>query len=320
MKILYRKSNIVLILVLGMFISGFLFTSVSAAITYRLTLTKGTEELTVISYDEEAWNSTVDSTLNPSDWFEGDSNITNAKSKITLKGWTTDTWTIYDWLISVFLPQYYTSEEVFLLLGVMDSQGYNETTINANYSLNYPLWYGLRSVWNFTDNGYEENPSYRDGIIILQNPSDYKTVLEDYHNLTSKLNANIAIQMAGYSFVNITADDFLWQLVFSGFGIAEPQSEYLAEVINELGSENVTNSGNTLIFERNGLANYTVEISYGIKGMMSSFTVKDAVGTTIFQITSSNSDWIFYLILIIISSIAVVLVIFIIIRKRKLKR
>ena len=130
----------------------------------------------------------------------------------------------------------------------------------------------------------------------------------------------MAIQIAGYSFANITVDEFLWQLVFSGFGIAEPQSEYLAAVVNELGSENVTNSGNTLIFERNGLANYTVEISYGIKGMMSSFTVKDAVGTTIFQINSSNSDWIFYLILIIISSIAVGLVIFIIIRKRKLKR
>lgn len=320
MKTFDRKSKIGLILVLGMFISGFLFTSVSAAITYRLTLTKGTEEFTVITYDKEAWNSTVNSTLNPSDWFEGDSNITNAKSKITLKGWTTDTWTIYDWLISIFLPQYYTSEEIFLLLGIMDSQGYNETTINANYTQIYPLWYGLRSVWNFTNNGYEESPSYLDGIIILQNPSSYKTVLDDYHILANNLNANIAIQIAGYSFANITADEFLWQLVFSGFGIAEPQSEYLAEVVNELGSENVTNSGNTLIFERNGLANYTVEISYGIKGMMSSFTVKDVVGTTIFQINSSNSDWIFYLILIIISSIAVGLVIFIIIRKRKLKR
>jgi hypothetical protein len=320
MKTLDRKSKIGLILVLGTLILGFLFTSVSAAITYRLTLTKGTEEFTVITYDEDSWNSTVNSTLNPSDWFEGESNITNAKSKITLKGWTTDSWTIYDWLISIFLPQDYTSEDIFLLLGIMDSQGYNETTINANYSQSYPLWYGLRSVWNFTDNGYEENPSYVDGIIILQNPSSYMTVLEDYHNLTSALNKNIAIQMAGYSFANISTDEFLWQLAFSGFGIAEPQSEYLAEVVNELGCENVTNIGNTLIFKRNGLTNYTVEISYGIKGMMSSFTVKNADGNIIFQINSTNSDWIFYLILIIISSSIASLVVFIIIRKRKLKR
>ena len=80
MKALDRKS-IGLILVLGILISGFLFTGVSAAITYRLTLTKGTEEFTVITYDEDAWNSTVDSTLNPSDWFEGDSNITDAKRR-----------------------------------------------------------------------------------------------------------------------------------------------------------------------------------------------------------------------------------------------
>jgi len=322
MKRINNKSKIKVfsILLLGLFIVGFISTDVYAATSFTSGLAKGTEEFTVTNYDDTSWNSTVSSLITPNDLFQGDSNITNAKSKITLKGWTQDTWQLYDWLVSLFFPMFYPSEEIFLLLGILDLQGYNETTINNDYNSNYTLWYGLRSVWNFTVNDYEEEPSYIDGIIILQNPIKYKNVLEDYNHIASNLSGNLAVQMAGFTFPNFTADEFLWQYALNGFAIAEPQSEYLNEVVDELGCENATVSGSTLIFERYGFTNYTVEITYGVKGMISSFTVKDAVDSTIFKINSSNSEWIFFLILIITTSGVIGLVILIIIRKRKLKR
>ena len=322
MEIIINKSKIKIIgiLFLGLLVLGFISTDVYAATSYNSNLAKGTEEYTVTYYDEGSWNSTVGSILTTNDWFQGDSNITNAKSKITLKGWTQDTWQLYDWLVSLFFPMYYTSEEIFVLLGIMDSQNINETMINNDYNSNYTLWYGLRSVWNFTVDSYKENPSYIDGIIILQNPINYKKVLEDYNSIASNLNGNIVIQMAGYAFPNLTADEFLWQFALNGFALAEPQSEYLNEVKDELGCENVSVSGSTLIFKRYGLTNYTVEITYGIKGMINSFTVKDDTNSVIFRISSSNSDWIFFLILIITTACVIGIAILIIIRKRRLKR
>ncbi|GAI79634.1 unnamed protein product, partial [marine sediment metagenome] len=75
-----------------------------------------------------------------------------------------------------------------------------------------------------------------------------------------------------------------------------------------------------LIIERYGLTSYTVEISYGDKGIMSSFTVKDLGDTVIYQITSSNSEWLFYLILIIVSASSVALVVYAVFRNWKRKR
>jgi len=106
-------------------------------------------------------------------------------------------------------------------------------------------------VWNYTSSDYEEDPSdSKDEIIVLQNPLDYKSMLDDFNSLAKTL-----------SFPNITADEFLWQLALNGLAIAEPQADYLDYLVSELGCENASVSGSTLIIERYGLTNYTVEIS-----------------------------------------------------------
>jgi hypothetical protein len=314
------KISVLSFAILSIILVGVLSTSISASATYQLNLVKGTDEFIVELYNDADWKTTVNSSSSPSDWFEGDANVTNAKSKITLKGWTPNTWDTFDVLTSIFMPEYFNFGEILMLLGIMGSQGYNETTINANYTNDYALWYGLRAVWNYTTIDYEEKPSFNDGIIILQNPLEFKTMLDDYTALTAELNGNFAIQLSGYSFPNVTADDFLWQLALNGLAIAGPQADYLESLVSELGCENASVSGSTLIIERYGLTNYTVEISYGEKGMMSSFTVKDISGTIIYQITSSNSEWLFYLILIIVAASAVAIVTFLIIRKKRLHR
>jgi len=315
-----NRTSILSLTIVSLFLIGILSTSIVASPTYQHTLAKRTDDFVVELYNSDEWKTTIDSNSTPSDWFEGEANITNAKSKTTLKGWTTNTWDTYDVFTSIFMSEYFNFTETMALLYIMDSQGYNETTINANYTNTYSLWYGFTAVWNYTSNDYEENPSYSDGIIILHNPLDYKSMLDDYNNIAEDLNGNFFIKIMGYSFPNISADEFLWQLAFNSLAIAEPHNSYLESLITELGCENASVSGSTLIIERYGLTNYTVEISYGDKGTMSSFTVKDIGDTVIYQITSSNSEWLFYLILILVSTCSVVLVVYVVIRNWRLKR
>jgi hypothetical protein len=91
-------------------------------------------------------------------------------------------------------------------------------------------------------------------------------------------------------------------------------------LVTELGCQDASSIGNTLIFNRVGETNYTVEISYGNKGTMSNFIVKDISEDIIFQIASTNEEWIFFLILMIIGACGVGLVVYIIFNKRKPKK
>jgi len=322
MMMLKNKTRITVLsfTLLSIIFIGVLSTSITASTTYQLNLSKGTDEFTVDLYNDADWKTTVDPSLTTSDWFGGEADVTNAKSKITLKGWATRTWTVYDVLTSIIMPEFLSFVAFGVLSGLMIDEGFNETYINESYNNNFSSWFGLRAIWSYTTKTYEEKPSTNDIITILDDPSDSKTMLDDYNTLATELNANPVILASPFSFPNVSADGFLWALIFSGLAIAGPQADYLNSLVAELGCENVTVSGSTLIIERYGLTNYTVEISYGEKGMMSSFTVKDLGGTTIYQITSSNSDWVFYLILIIVAVSVVALVAFLIIRKKKLRK
>ena len=322
MKLFKCKTNISLLSlsIFAIIIFGMLSTTVSASLNYQTTLMKGTEIFIVDRYDNTGWKTTVNLSTTPSDWFEGDTNFTGAQSKVTIKGWNDITWQFYDVFTTVFMTEYFSYEDIFALLKLMDTAGYNETTINANYTDNYDLWYGLRAVWNFTIKEFEELPSYNDGVMVFENPLDFKTILDDYNNLAADLNGELIIQIANYNFPILSADEFVWQLALNGLAIAKPQQEFLMNLVDELGCENVSSSGKTLIFERYGETNYTVEISYGEEGTLSSLLVKDVDGNIIFQIVSTNSEWIFYLVLIILAVCGVGLVVYVIIKKRKPKR
>jgi hypothetical protein len=314
------KTSFVSLGLLGLLICGVLVTSVSASTNYQLTLAKGTDVLTVNQYNDTTWKSTVNASSNPSLWFEGDTNVTGAKSKTTILGWNDNTWQTWDTLTSLFMSEYFSLTELITLLTIMNNIGYNETTINANYTSSYNLWYGARAVWNFTKGPHLEQPSYNEEVFVFQDPLDFKTMLDDYNIIASELNGNLVIQLSGLSFPNISADDFLWQLALNGLAVAKPQSGYLTDLINELGCQNASSNGNSLTFNRFGETSYTVEISYGEKGTMSSFVVKDDGQNIIFQIVSTNEEWIFFLILMIIAACGAGLVLYIIISKRKPKR
>ncbi|MGB5911974.1 MAG: hypothetical protein WBH31_12340 [Promethearchaeia archaeon] len=311
---------------LGIIIFGMLSTAVAASINYQSPLTKGTEELMVNTYDNTAWKSTVDPFSTPIDWFGGDANITEAKSKVTLKGFASDTWYTYNVITSYFLPISLNNYQIVVLLNETKNQGYDNDTINALFPNSYNFWYGLSAVWEFTDSNYEEDPSYPEVILVFQNPLDFKTMLDDYNNLSAEFNGNLTLT---FSYPIINADEFLWYLVLNGLSglnglngltIASPQTEYLVSLINGLGCDNASVSGETLIIERYGVTNYTVEISYGSKGKMSSFVVKDVNGNIIYQIVSINSEWIFYMILAIAVAASIGIIVVLFLRSRKIKR
>ncbi len=311
------KTSLLSLILLGMIMCGVLFTPALASSNYQSTLVKGTDIFTVSEYNDAVWKTTVNNSTNPSNWFEGETNITGAKSKITMKGWRDTTWEIYDVLTGIFMTEFFSLEEIYPLLALMNNLGYNETTINANYTNNYKISYGVRSVWNFTSSDYPDEQSYIDGIKVFKNPLDFKSMLDDYSNLSAELNEKLFF--TPYSFPSLNADEFLWNLALNGLAIAKPQSEYLEDLIDELGCENVTSSGSTLIFERYGETEYTVEILYGNEGTISSFLVKDVDDNIIFRIVSTNSEWIFYITLIVLAVCGVVLVAYIIVKKRKPK-
>jgi len=318
---MYTKIRITGVSLLCMFFLGMFSTITTANGNYNIALTKGTEVFTVSQYDEAAWKTTVNSSTTPSNWFEGDSNQTSAKSKNTIKGWNYVTWEFYDVFVSLFLPALFESEELIPLLVVMSNLGYNETTINANYTNSYNLWVGLRAIWNFTIGSFEEDPTIEnDPLLIFKNPTDFDDILSNYNNLSAELNSLPAIIISNISFPILESDEFLWLYIFNGLTIGTPFSSYLEELITALDCKNVTVSNNVLTINRTGETDYTVEITYGNEGTMSSFVVKDVDSNIIYQITATNSDWLFFTTLIILVICIGGLSAYLIFRKRKLNR
>ena len=318
-----RNKKIIRFYIICFFVLGITLMSISSsvyAINYDIGLTKGTDVLIVNQYNETAWKNTVNASSSPSNWFEGESNISGAQSKITTKGWNFVTWETYDIIVSLFFPILFEPEEISPLLAGMAFQGYNETTINDNYTNNYNLWIGLRSVWNFTVGDFKEDPSIaNDPLLIFQNLTDINNILNDYNNLSAELNSNPFINMS-YTFPILESDDFLWLVIFNGLALGTPSGSYLENLITTLDCKNATVNNNILIINRVGETNYTVEITYGTKGTISSFVVKDVSNNIIYQIVSRNSEWIFFIIVTILVICIGGFSTYLIIRKRKINR
>ena len=302
--------TLLLLSILGISFLDAIFLGSAQGTNYELNLTKGTTTFSVETYDEDAWLTTVSNSLNPSYWFGGDANITGAQSKITTKGWSYSEWGTYDVLISIF-P----------IIFILNDYGYNNVTINEAYPNTYWIWNSLQVEWQYTVDNFDEEPNNIDQIVILEDPEDYKKVLDDYNMLATQIqnDINITIPIKAI-FSNITGDELLWQLVLNRFAAAGPVENYLLAVTDALENENITVSSCSLIFNQTGLNDYTVEFSYGDRGTLTSVIVKDQADSTIYYITSINSEWIFYMILAIAIAATVGIIVFLSLRSRKIKR
>ncbi len=305
------------VLLLGIILMGLISTSVSANPTYEIALTKGTEIFEITKYDNDGWENTVGNTTMPDDWFEGDSNKTGAQGKYTVKGWNYLKLKTYE-----IIRQVMFSTEQFMAFMTLSGLGYNETEINNNYTNSYWLWSGEGAEWDFTDSEFNEtadDPISK--IVVLKNPEDYNKILDDYNDLVDTILNDSKVETYIQSqFSNITADELLWKLIFEGLATASPFNGYLNALINALNVENATVNQNTIIIERYGVTNYTVEVSYGSKGTLSTFIVKDVSGQIIYQITSSNTEWIFFTILLTIGISFAGIVSYLLFKKFKLNK
>ena len=273
------------------------FSTVVSATTFNTAFTKGTEFFQVSTYDESAWQATVSTSSDPSDWFGGDANVTGARSKYTTMGWVSSIWDTYDTLIT-FFPQ----------IMLVKDLGYNETEINNNFTSTYKLTSCLRSEWYFVSGEFNESyNSATDMPIVLSNPVEYKNLLDDYNEIaySIQVSSNPSLDLIKSSFQNTSADDFLWDLAMTTLAMGTPISIYIQELVDSLDCENSSYLGTTLIFQKTGETNYSVEITYGFRGTISSFVVKNNSGTVIYQFTSlGDTNWIIYIIAgVIISSL-----------------
>lgn len=312
-----RKSvvlNFIIISLLGIFLVNInLITIVDANINYTIAIEKGTLILEVKQYDAQAWKNTVSLTLNPSDLFGGEADKVGAKSKFTNLGCGYNDIGVYFVFVDLVIPR-----EILPIFSIVENYGYNFTYINNNYIYYYNIWDFDFSYWSFTTNEFDYNPvvlyyhSY-----IIQNPQDFKTMLDDYNNFSAVINNDSILQSLGYSFPILSGDDLLWQFITSRFPIANPISDYLTTIIDILECKNVTIHNNTIILQRSGVQNYSIELIYNNQGTIDTFIVKNSENNIIYKITSFYPKNLFYIILGVITVCVLGLVIIVVIKKRR---
>lgn len=293
-----------------------LISIVDANTNYTFSLEKGTQILEVKKYDNETWKNTVDITSTPSDWFGGDADKIGAKSKITTLFDGGNALNTYPIFIRLVIPQ--NTLPIFLNIS---NYGYDFTYVFNNYPNIYEIWDNVHNYWCFTAKEFDVNPdTLYENSYIFKFPQDFSTLLNDYNDFAGILNNDTNLQLLGYSFPLLNGDDLVWQFITRRFAVGNPKSEYLTTFINTIECKNVTIRGNTLVFQRHGEKNYTVEVTYGIEGIISHIVVKNSEGYIFYEITSFYPKTIFYIILGIIAVFVLGIVVALIIKKNKLQR
>lgn len=278
---------------------------------YSLALSKNTQHYDLIQYDEDTWDDVVNSSINPSDWFGGDADEVNAKSKQTVKGWFDRDWKTYDAFNTLFVPQ-----ELLVLLISNESLEYTEDEVNENYDDTYQAWVVYTAKWDFTSDEFEIDPDdENERMVIFQDGESAKKLLDTYNEWVADINPKLAFYFQ--SLPIISGDEFLWELTRNmNLGFAQPFSEQMSEIVEELDCDNVKVDGNQLVFERKEKEEFNVIFTFEDGGRVTEITVEDADGSSFYKITSSSSST-FAIVMVIISIIAVGAAIAYLVYKRK---
>lgn len=320
MKTIIKKTITLLTIfsLLGAIILATSNSVVAADTTYQTKITKGTDTYEVTQYKEDLWKRTIESNATPDTWFGGKADKVGAESKVTLKRWFNSLYTTYDVFNNIFLPP----ELLAVLLLNKTFFDYTEKQIDKQYPNEYKLWHGFYGKWDFTTDDFKiDANSDNNGLFISKNPKDFTEILNNYNDWAS--NINITLQMLGLPpLTSLDGDTFLWNYAISGkLGIATPFEKYLTELVDALDCKNVKVDGNTLIFDRQGRSDYSAEIAYNERGMMSSIVVKNSDDELVYEFTSSNSTTgPIVIIFITLACFLVGLVLFSIYRKRHLNK
>ncbi len=307
-----KKSLVIILFLLNIYLINF----VKANSNYSTGLEIGTQISEVKYYDEESWNNTVNPSMNPSHWLGGDANIVGSKSKLTIVDWYSS-----DLITSVIFARFLYSNKTLSIFSIVRDYGYGEEYINENFTHYYFVWSYTFHYWSFTSVGFDVQPNlYNDVSEILQDPQDFKEILDNYNDYAGIINNDTTLRSLNISFPILSGDDLIWRMIINSFRFAmgNPIKEYLTIYTDNMGCKNVTKRDNTLIFQRRGVKNYTVEVIYNFQGIIETFIVKNSEGILIYEITSFYPRTVLFIILGIIGICILGLVSISIIKKIKL--
>ena len=129
------------------------------------------------------------------------------------------------------------------------------------------------------------------------------------------INNDTNLQSLNFSLRPLNGDNFIWQFITWRYPIPNPKNEYLNTFITTIGCKNTTIHENTLILQRYGEKNYTIEVTYGVQGLVDHIVVKDAEGYIFYEITSFYPKTVVNIILGIIVVFVLGIILIIIVKK-----
>ncbi|KKN19655.1 hypothetical protein LCGC14_0943570 [marine sediment metagenome] len=317
MKSNMKNKRLILIILLGvLLLNTHLMPFLKANSNFTNGLEVGTQVWEVKHYDEMAWQNTVNSSLNPKHWLGGEADKVGAKSKLTFESISNN-----DFMSSVIFKEFIYLNETLSIFPIVKENGYGEDFINDLNHTYYFVWnYGFHD-WVFTTGEFIYQSSFEaEFSIILKDPHDFKQILEHYNDYASRVNNDTTLQSLNISFPLLNGDELLWQFALRRFLVAIPTNNYLITLKDALNCTNASVEGNTLIFQREGETNYSVEVTYNSQGLSETFVVKNSEGSVIYKITSFYPKTLFFLILGIIGLCVLGIVILVIVKKIKLKK
>ncbi len=312
------KRTLLSLFLLGTIFMGLCATSIAASTTYEVALNKGTVTFMVNHYNEGKWENTVDDELGPDDWFGGDSDDIGAKAKLTIRYVDSYKWDLFEVLISIFDVMSFIPDDLSINDTLLIMAYFSEDSIDDLFPDKYEVWEALTVKWDYTTDGFDEEPDETENLLpIFKDPKDYKDILEDYNRWVLSINFTmVSLGLEPYAILD--GDDFLWQLIISGiFTIARPFNTYLKTLINELDCNDVEVKDNTLIMEKKGEEDYTVEVTFSDQGIQSTFIIKNDDDRIIYEIINDDTDFIVLIVLgVMATAIAGIVYVAVIIRKK----
>lgn len=279
-----KKHTIIALLLFGIIFFNLITSTMvlNAYEKYNIALEKGTHIRVINYYDAQAWNATVSVDFSPNDWFGGEADSAGAKSKTVVLGWGHNDISTYSMFKFFMIPRNYLST----FLAIQD-HGYNYTHIMSKYTRYYLVWEKYFAFRSFTLNGFSNVSDFlKQNSFIFRYPENFSKALEDYNNFSMLVNNDTTLQSLGYSLPILNGDDFLWQFILECFTLGNPINNYLKTLIESLKCKNVRVQGNTLIIQRNGITNYTAEVTYNNQGNLETFLIKNSNEIIIYKITS----------------------------------
>lgn len=317
------KTIMLFVLLFGTSLISMMIFTFGAEQTYTIGVQRGTDVFEVITYNEIEWNTVVGAVSPPDAQIGGDAETLGAKSKITIRSVDDVEWGTYDSLSILFNVLDPVPDDAATLIAFTQTVNFTEEYLNTTYTNTYNAAVALASEWIYSAEAFEETPDNSFKLIpVLKDPTKFSEALADYNNWSNYVNNLptwpaflVATGMSNYT--NYTGEEFLMKLIYDEIAVGTPVNDYLTAMVKDLNCTNVTVDGNSLIIQKVGIENYTIEVSFSDQGTISSYVVKNLEGTIIYEIALNVFDDIILMVVELSIVIGIAGIVILSIRRKK---